>query len=152
MPDLDLIDRLVATYRILIHTVRQRPEAGLDGGEGSPRTIIRNLRNDELHFSQNLKARISGQAVGLPDSTEGQRDVGTAGLQSTTAELIAQFGTARESTLAMLRSLPDEQWDETGDHPRSIRTEVFDLVARDRQVLEQLGKVLGESLTEYAPA
>lgn len=151
MPDLELIDRLVATYRILNHTVRQRPEAELDGAEGSPRAIIRNLRNNELFFSQNLKARISGQPVGL-NEVEGQRDVGTAGLQSTTAELIAQFGTARESTLAMLRSLPDEEWDVTGDFPRSIRTDVFDLVARDRQVLESLGKVLGESLTEYAPA
>jgi hypothetical protein len=151
MPDLELIDRLVATYRILNHTVRQRPEADLEHGEASPRLIIRKLRNDELHFSQNLKARISGQAVGL-DTTEGQRDVGIAGLQSTTAELIAQFGTARESTLAMLRSLPDDQWDVTGDHPRSIRTEVFELVDHDRQVLDALGRALGESLTEATPA
>ena len=151
MPDMDLIDSLVATYRVLNHTVRQRPEVDLDRGEGSPRLIIHDLRNDELHFSQNLKARISGQPVGL-DDTEGRRDVGTAGLQSTTAELIAQFGTARESTLAMLRSLPDDQWDISGDYPRSIRTEVFDLVARDRQVLDALGKAIGEPLTELATA
>jgi hypothetical protein len=151
MPDLELIDRLVATYRILNHTVRHRPEADLERGEASARLIIRKLRNDELHFSQNLKARISGQAVGL-DDTEGQRDFGTAGLQSTTAELIAQFGTARESTLAMLRSLPDDQWDVTGEYPRSIRTEVFELVDHDRQVLDALGKVLGESLIEATPA
>jgi hypothetical protein len=86
------------------------------------------------------------------DDTEGQRDFGTAGLQSTTAELIAQFGTARESTLAMLRSLPDDQWDVTGEYPRSIRTEVFELVDHDRQVLDALGKVLGESLIEATPA
>ena len=152
MPDMELIDRLVATYRILNHTVRQRPEADLDRGDESPRLIIHDLRNDELHFSQNLKARISGQPVGL-DDTEGRRDVGTAGLRSTTAELIAQVGTARESPLAMLRSLPDDQWDvTTDDYPRSIRTEVFDLVARDRQVLDKLGRAIGESLTELAPA
>ena len=32
MPDLELIDRLVATYRILNHTVRLKPEAELAQG------------------------------------------------------------------------------------------------------------------------
>ena len=51
MPDLELIDRLVATYRILNHTVRLKSEAELAQGGNSPKTILRQLRDDELRFS-----------------------------------------------------------------------------------------------------
>jgi hypothetical protein len=151
MPDLDLIDRLVATYRILNHTVRQRPEAELAQGGGSAKEILRKLRNDELRFSQDLKARISGQPVGFADLGE-EATLAVDTSHNSTAELIAQFGTARESTLAMLRTLPEDQWDVTGDYPRSIRTEVFELVDHDRQVLDAIGRAVGESLVEVAPA
>lgn len=151
MPDMELIDRLVATYRILNHVVRQRPEAELSQGQPSARTTLRNLRDDELRFSQDLKARISGQHISYRETGE-IATLGTESEDDTTAELIAQFGTAREATLSLLRSLPDDQWDMTGEYPRSVRTDVFDLVDRDRQALEAIGRALGISMVEPAPA
>lgn len=151
MPDLELIDQLVATYRILNHTVRQRPEANLNQGEKSPRVVVMQLRDTELRFSQDLKARISGQPVSFAETQE-LATLGTEGDHDTTAELIAQFGTARESTLAQLRSLPDDQWDVTGDYPRSIRTDVLSLIDHDKQVLDGIGTALGESLRDTSSA
>jgi hypothetical protein len=149
MPDLDLIDRLVATYRILNHTVRLKPEADLVQGNPSTKAIIREMRDEELRFSQELKSRISGQQVEIVKSAD---DAGLGSIDSpeTTAALIAQFGTARESTLSMLRTLPDDQWDVTGDYPRSIRTDLISLIDRDRKVLDTIGKTLGEPLVEAA--
>jgi hypothetical protein len=147
MPDLELIDRLVATYRILNHTVRQRPEAQLASGPQSAKALLIKHRDDELRFSQDLKARISGQPVSFEQTGE-IATLGTEDEHDSTAEVIAQFGTARESTLSLLRALPDDQWDVTGDYPRSIRTDVFDLVSRDRQMLEAIGKAIGEPVAE----
>jgi hypothetical protein len=151
MPDLELIDRLVATYRILNHLVRQKPEDVLKQGQIPARETIRKLRDSELRFSQDLKARISGQPVSFEQTGE-VATIGTEGEHDTTAELIAQFGTARASTLAQLRSLADADWDTTGDYPRSIRTDVFNLVDRDRKTLDTLSQALGEPLAESAVA
>jgi hypothetical protein len=151
MPDFELIDRLVATYRVLNHVVRRKPEAELTSGQTPARDILIRLRDSELRFSQDLKARISGQPVSFEQTGE-IATIGTEGEHDSTAEIIAQFGTAREATLAQLRSLPDEQWDATGDHPRSIRTEVFNLVDRDRKALDQVAQAIGEPLTDVIPA
>ncbi|HET7056648.1 MAG TPA: hypothetical protein VFI12_09315 [Thermomicrobiales bacterium] len=149
MPDLDLIDRLVATYRILNHTVRLKPEADLVQGNPSTKAIIRGMRDEELRFSQELKSRISGQQIEIVESAD-QAGLHSTESPETTAALIAQFGTARESTLSMLRTLPDDQWDVTGDYPRSIRTDLISLIDRDRTVLDTIGKTLGEPLVEAA--
>jgi hypothetical protein len=151
MPDFELIDRLVATYRVLNHVVRRKPEEELTSGQTPARDILIRLRDSELRFSQDLKARISGQPVSFEQTGE-IAAIGTEGEHDSTAEIIAQFGTAREATLAQLRSLPDEQWDATGDYPRSIRTEVFNLVDRDRKALDQVAQAIGEPLTEVLPA
>jgi hypothetical protein len=151
MPDLELIDRLVATYRILNHTVRLKPETELAQGENSPKAILRQLRDDELRFSQELKARLSGQQVEIAESAD-EAGLSTADSMDTTNEFIAQFGTARESTLSMLRILPDDEWDVTGDYPRSVRTDVISLIDRDRKTLDTIGQLLGEPLTEVATA
>ncbi|MER3439493.1 MAG: hypothetical protein C4346_18935, partial [Chloroflexota bacterium] len=114
MPEQELIDKLIATYRTLNLTVRPLPEERLraTGPNGSSiREIIRQLRDDELRYSQALKVRIAtGQP--MPSITdEAMPVVGSEHEDDPTAVLIAQFGTARESTLAMLRSLPNGEWD-----------------------------------------
>ena len=144
MPDLDLIDKLIATYRVLNHEVRILPEAQLQAGDPSPRRLIQHMRDEELKFSQNLKARISGQPVSFEETQE-LAVLGTEGENDSTQALIAQFGTAREATLSLLRTLPDEQWDNAGDYDRTIRTDVAGLADRDRKMLEQLGSVVKSS-------
>lgn len=146
MPDLELIDKLITTYRVLNHEVRTLPEAQLREGNPSPRRVIQHLRDEELRFSQDLKARISGQPVAFADTHE-LATLGTETEDDSTQALIAQFGTAREATLAQLRGLADEHWDDAGQHARTIRTEVSGLVDRDRKLLDQMGSVVKSPLT-----
>jgi hypothetical protein len=146
MPDLELIDKLIATYRILNHDVRPLPEAQLRSGNPAPRLLIQQLRDEELRFSQDLKARISGQHVSFAETHE-QAVLGTETENDSTQSLIAQFGTARESTLSLLRTMADDQWDAAGSRDRTIRTEVAGLVERDRKMLNQLGSLVMSPLS-----
>jgi hypothetical protein len=141
MPDQELIDGLVATYRTLNMQVRPQSEeklraAGATGG--TVRDALRRLRDDELKFSQALKVRVTtGQP--MPEVAEEEKAIiGTESEDDTTAALIAQFGTARESTLAMLRGLPDPEWDSTEAGPRTIRLIIRDLVANDQRRLQAI--------------
>jgi hypothetical protein len=146
MPEQDLLDGLVATYRALNMTVRPLPEERLRSaanGGATVRDLVRRLRDDELRFSQALKVRVStGQPMPDP-STEEAAIIGTEGTDDTTAELIAQFGTARESTLAMLRGLPSAEWDSTDAGQRTIRASIGELVASDRRYLDSISALTG---------
>jgi hypothetical protein len=146
MADGDLMDGLVSTYRTLNLTVRPLPEEKLRGtgsGGGSVRDEVRRLRDDELRFSQAFKVRVTtGQA--MPSvSDEEMGIIGTEGADDTTAELIAQFGTARESTLAMLRGLPESEWDTNGSGAGSIRSIISDHLASDKKHLSSISSLLG---------
>ena len=145
MADLELIDKLIATYRILNHDVRPLPEAQLREGNPPPRQLIQQLRDQELRFSQDLKARLSGQHVSFAETHE-PAVLGTETDHDSTQALIAQFGTARESTLSLLRGIAEGQWDDAGSRDRSIRTDVAGLVERDRAMLKQLGSLVTSPL------
>jgi hypothetical protein len=141
MPDQELIDGLVATYRTLNLQVRSQPEDKLRAATatgGTVRDALRRLRDDELKFSQALKVRVTtGQP--MPEVAEGEiAIIGTESDDDTTAALIAQFGTARESTLAMLRGLAEPEWDSTEAGPRTIRLIIRDLVANDQRRLQTI--------------
>jgi hypothetical protein len=144
MPDQELIDGLIATYRELNMRVRQLPEDKMQqrsADSASVRDIVRRLRDDELRFSQALKERITG--VPMPDIFGDEAPVlGTENPDDTTAILIAQFGTARESTLAMLQSISDAEWDDAPDGSKSIKTTIQELVANDRRQLDRIGGLL----------
>jgi hypothetical protein len=144
MPDQELIDGLIATYRELNMRVRQLPEDKMQqrsADSASVRDIVRRLRDDELRFSQALKERITG--VPMPDIFGDDTPVlGTENPDDTTAILIAQFGTARESTLAMLQSISDAEWDDAPDGAKSIKTTIQELVTNDRRQLERIGGLL----------
>ncbi len=146
MSDLELMDKLITTYRVLNHEVRTLPEAQLREGDPSPRRLLQHFRDEELRFSQDLKARISGQHVSFAETHE----LATLGVETendSTQAVIAQFGTAREATLSLLRGLAGEQWDDAGQHDRTIRTEVAGLAERDRKMLDQLGLLVKSPLS-----
>jgi hypothetical protein len=145
MPDQSLIDGLIETYRVLNSSVRSAPEAQLRaGGAGGPavRDVMRRFRDDELRFSQALKEQITG--VPMPEIFAGDElpTLGTETDNDTTAMLIAQFGTARESTLAMLRDLPETDWDAATDGGKSIRTRVVELLDNDKRQLDRISSLL----------
>jgi len=145
MPDQELIDGLIATYRELNVKVRPLPEERLqlrsDGA--SVRDIVTRLRDSELRFSQALKERITG--VAMPE-VFGEEEAPVGGTESsldTTATILSQFGTARESTLAMLRTLPDEDWDHILEGGQPIRARIRQLYDNDRRQMERIVGLLG---------
>lgn len=146
MQEHSMIDGLIGTFRELNARVRSLPEdrlriAGSSGG--SVRDVIRRMKDSELRFSQALKERITG--VSIPDMF-GENEapvVGTEGEDDTTAVILSQFGTARESTLAMLRTMPADDWDTPVEGGKAVRARVQELVANDRQQMERIVGLLG---------
>ncbi len=142
MAHTELINSLITTYRELNNTVRSLPEDRLtgDGGETGVRDLVRRLRDHELRFSQALKERITG--VEMPDFGDGADApvLGTESSNDSTNVLLSQFGTARESTLAMLRRLQEADWQSASgaDGGRTIAASVEQLVEHDRRQMEQI--------------
>ncbi|MFM9107986.1 MAG: hypothetical protein ACKOWF_14960 [Chloroflexota bacterium] len=144
MADQELIDGLIATYRELNMRVRPLPEdrLRLDTGSGSVRDVIKRLRDQELSFSQALKDSLLG--IPMPDVLEGEPPiVAPHAADERTATILAQFGTARESTLAMLRALPALEWSKAMDGGATVHSRVTALAANDRRVRERLVQLLG---------
>jgi hypothetical protein len=141
-----LFDGLIATYRELNLKVRPLPEDRLTIGRSGEtiRDVMLDLRDDELRFSQALKDRLT--AGTMVDVFRNEARVAKTEIPSaddTTAEVISQFGTARESTLAMLQGLPPETWDDSGQGSLTIRTAANALLANDRAHLEKIVTLLG---------
>lgn len=149
MADQDLIDGLIATYRDLNARVRPLPEERLQvrGGAahdgGSVRDVVTRLRDSELRFSQALKERITGVPMPEMFGEEEAPVLGTETSNDTTATILSQFGTARESTLAMLRSLPAPDWDQVLEGGQPIRARVRQLYENDRRQMERIVGLLG---------
>lgn len=137
------MNTLIDTYRELNTTVRPLDDAQLDlrGAGGSIREIVSAMRRDELAFAAALKERIVGTP--LNDTTVGE--VAITGLETehdTTTVEISQFGTARGTTLSMLRELDPAEWTrDTGDGT-TIRQRVDALAAEDRRQLAAIHDAL----------
>jgi hypothetical protein len=141
-----LFDGLIATYRELNLKVRPVPEDRLTIGRSGQtvRDVIIDLRDDELRFSQALKDRLTGST--LVDVFKDEEGVAKAEIPSaddTTMEVISQFGTARESTLAMLQGLSPETWDDSSQGPLTIRAATNALLVNDRDHMEMIVSLLG---------
>jgi hypothetical protein len=146
MTEQDLFNVLIATYRELNLKVRPLPEDRLKVGRGreTVRNVIIDLRDDELRFSQALKSRLTGVVmIDVFADEEGVEMLEIPSPDDTTAEVISQFGTARESTLAMLKSMSPEAWDDRAYGDLTIRAAVQDLYTNDARHLEQIVRLLG---------
>lgn len=152
MPDQRLIDGLIGTYRDLNFMIRTRPEAELTAvttGDQSVRNIMERMRDSELRFSQALKERVSG--VHVPDNLEHEKPIiGMEHDDDSTRVMLSQFGTARESTLTMLRDLSDAEMTNAPEGARSIADRLQQLVESDREHVERITQLLGVRMS--APA
>jgi hypothetical protein len=146
MTEQDLFNGLIATYRELNLKVRPLPEERHNIGRSGEtvRDVIIDLRDDELRFSQALKSRLTGMAMTDVFADEEQLEkFEIPSPDDTTAEVISQFGTARESTLAMLKSMAPEAWDDRGPSNLTIRAAVQDLLTNDARHMEKIVSLLG---------
>lgn len=132
MDTTNLIDSLVDTYRQLNINYRT-----IDGGSDAQEIVAR-MRDDEIAFSQALKDHLTG--VGTAD---GEQNEVVDGGDRTLAQIISQFGTARATTLNLLKGIKDASaWDTPIDDGQSIREHVQDLIESDRNQLQRLSQVL----------
>ncbi|MBA3450647.1 MAG: hypothetical protein H0T18_05485 [Chloroflexia bacterium] len=141
-----LFNGLIATYRELNLKVRPQPEERLSLGRSGDtvRDVIIDLRDIELRFSQALKDRLTGAAMAnvfAKDDTTATLEIPSP--DDTTSEVLSQFGTARESTLAMLQGMPPDAWDDQTLGQLTIRDAADALLANDAQHLEQIVTLLG---------
>ena len=146
MGEQELFNGLIATYRELNLKVRALPEERLTLGRSgnTVRDVVLEMRDDELRFSQALKDRLSG--VGLSGAFGDRATTELIEIPSpddTTVEIISQFGTARESTLAMLRGMAPESWDDQDHGPTTVREATEGLLASDGAHLEKIVTLLG---------
>jgi hypothetical protein len=149
----DLINQMIATYRDLNLLVRPIPDTVLnqrDGGQASIRDLMQQLRDGELRFTQATKELLTGQTI--PDDLEDEAPI--IGLEhegDPSRVLLSQFGTARESLLAMLREMSEEQWQTAGSGGRTMMARITQLIENDRKMLGRVQSLVGSS-TVNAPA
>jgi hypothetical protein len=146
MGEQELFNGLIATYRDLNLKVRPLPEERLTLGRSgnTVREVALQMRDEELRFSQALKDRLSG--VGLTGHFGDKGETMLIEIPSpddTTVEVISQFGTARESTLAMLRGMAPETWDDPEHGSTTVREATEELLVRDGTQLEKIVTLLG---------
>ncbi|MCA9880595.1 MAG: hypothetical protein KC442_22520 [Thermomicrobiales bacterium] len=148
MQDQEIFNGLIATYRDLNLRVRPLPEERLHLGRGHEtiKHVITRMRDDELHFSQALKDRLAGAPMAevlKPVGGDEVEELVVAGPSDTTVEVLSQFGTARESTLAMLRGMTPDDWDAPGEGGVTIRQASEALVGNDARHMEKIVRLLG---------
>lgn len=137
------IDQLIGTYRELNLRVRPLQETTLSTFHGSTsvRQIVQAMRDRELAFAQRLKERTTAYAP-----TENDSGASVLGLETdsdSTAMLISQFGTARGTTLSMLKALPDGAWTTPGtDGGTGLEQDVQALVAQDKEAVDRILSLL----------
>lgn len=146
MSEQELFNGLISTFRELNLKVRTLPEERLTLGRSghTVRDVVLEMRDDELRFSQALKDRLSGVGLTGAFGEKGQTElIEIPSPDDTTVEVISQFGTARESTLAMLRGMAPEAWDDRDHGPTTVREATDGLLASDGVHLEKIVTLLG---------
>jgi hypothetical protein len=105
------------------------------------------MRDDELRFSQALKDRLGGAPMDVVLQVMGgtgkAHDLVVPGPDDTVGQALSQFGTARESTLAMLRGLSPDEWDAPGAGGLTIRQASEKLLGNDSLHMEKIVRLLG---------
>jgi hypothetical protein len=149
MQDQEIFNGLIATYRDLNLRVRPLPEERLRLGQGrsTVKDVITDMRDDELRFSQALKDRLNGapmvDVLKAQGGADGVEELVVPGPDDMVAEALSQFGTARESTLAMLRGLTPDEWDAPGAGGKTIRQASEALLGNDGRYMEKIVRLLG---------
>lgn len=124
-----LTSPLVETYKTLNMKYRHATESP------EVKEIVGRMRNDEIAFSQALRDHLTG--VGTASGKRMMPDPQDEPL----FQIISQFGTARATTLNLLRGIHDENvWARSTEDGKSIGEHVEALVESDKQQLERLSQ------------
>jgi hypothetical protein len=147
VPHSDLFDSLIGTYRDLNLKLRPLGEERLaaKNGDASLRDVISGMRTRELVASQQLKLMMLADVAG-----ESVEKVDPASLvpvtKQTTMTLLSEFGTARESILAVVREMPDQELERDlpgVNGPESVAAFLQKLVTQDAEDQRKVAQLLG---------
>lgn len=138
----DVVSALINTYRELNMSVRRAPADKIEtgGGEGSIHSIMVRMRLDEMNFAQALKQRVTGVVISASEDDE--RLNPKAHADHSTMMLISQFGSARETTLSLLRDMPDETWEAKIDDGSTILDHIQELIKNDQAQMQRIKQLL----------
>ena len=134
-----VIDQLVATYREL--NTRYRPLGDETLSSTGARDIIERMRKDEMLFAQALKERITGFGTGVIGG-EDEPVIGNETADDSTIMVISQFGNARATTLTLLKSIDEGEWQKPTDDGKTIMEHARDLAESDRNQMAKLERLV----------
>ena len=150
------IERLAATASTLAHLVAEVQEARLqwseDGGGWSPRTILAHLRDDEyLCMRLALERMLAEERPELHFLDGADWEPTRNHTRERKDLLLADFALQRQASLAILRSLRDEDWARSGSsggREFTIAQFVERWATHDGEHIAQLESALGETYAE----
>ena len=132
----NLISSLVDTYKELNMKYRNMPE------NADVKSIVTRMRDDEIQFSKALKDRLTGLGTATDDMNEGSDVV--QGSDDNVAHIISQFGSARATTLNLLKGINDDSaWQGNVSDEMTLLQRVEQLAQSDTNQLRKLSEVTG---------
>lgn len=136
--------KLIDTYKWMNNELRPRGEDALaaDHGGESIKSIVRQMKDNELMFAKALTQSLTGEVLGDEES-DAPPVIGNEAANETGAILISQFGSARATTLNTMQGADDEAWDRPLEGNKKMLDLANDLVESDRVHLEKLRRVAG---------
>lgn len=121
---------------------------GLPTGEGrfSPKEVVAHLADWEPIFLSRMQAARTNPGTTVEVFDEGERAVTQRYSETNLEEQLRAFRSARDRTVAWLKSLSDESWQNAIEHPERGRMTIEDianmLVGHDMYHVEQLAATL----------
>lgn len=134
-----MIDRLIATYRSLNEDIR--PLAKDSELPDQAYVLLAKWRDDELRVAQTIKESLTG--VRAPELINSTPVIGNETIQDPIPVVISQFGTARETTLSLVRELSEAEWSKARDDGSTVSDRIQDVVDNDARQLESLYTLVG---------
>ncbi len=116
-------------------------------GEWNAATIVGHLADAELIYGVRLRTAITQPGGMLPAFDEEQWAQRFGPVDDDPAVALARFRALRDSTIAIVESLSDDEWERVGLHEvfgeLSVRGLVDRIIAHDATHLDQLRTALG---------
>ena len=134
-----MIDRLIATYRNLNEDIR--PLARESELPNQAYVLLAKLRDDELRVAQTIKEGLTG--VRSPELTNSAPVIGTETGHDPIPVIISQFGTARETTLSLVRELSEADWSKALEVGGSVSERIQAVVDNDARQMKALYELVG---------
>ncbi len=151
------IERLAATPKTLAHLVAEATDEALDArpaeGEWSVRTILAHVRDNEfLCMRLSLERGLAEEEPGV-SFLDGRRwEAGRNRSRDRKEQILGDFALQRQASVAILRSLRDEDWERglrVAERGRVTLSDLVEMWVRESdEHVAQIERLLGETLAE----